>query len=64
MRRIALLFFVVVTALTLNAQRLPDTVTPHHYILRFTPDLKAAKFSGAETIHRSEERRVGKECRL
>jgi aminopeptidase N/puromycin-sensitive aminopeptidase len=34
-----------------QAQRLPDTVTPHHYILHFTPDLKTAKFGGQETIH-------------
>lgn len=34
-----------------HAQRLPDTVTPHHYILKFTPDLKTAKFGGEETIH-------------
>ncbi|HSA93135.1 MAG TPA: M1 family metallopeptidase [Terriglobales bacterium] len=32
------------------AQRLPDTVVPAHYELTFTPDLKAAKFAGQETI--------------
>ena len=44
---------VLVLGLTLAAaaQRLPDTVTPHHYILKFTPDLKTAKFTGEETIH-------------
>ena len=33
-----------------NAQRLPDTVRPEHYTLTLTPDLKAATFSGIETI--------------
>src|SRR3954462_6997186 len=51
MRRIALLFLFCTAALALNAQRLPDTVTPHHYIVKFAPDLKAAKFAGDETIH-------------
>ena len=32
------------------AQRLPDTVRPEHYTLTLTPDLKAATFSGVETI--------------
>jgi aminopeptidase N/puromycin-sensitive aminopeptidase len=32
------------------AQRLPDTVRPSHYTLALTPDLKAATFSGIETI--------------
>ncbi|MBI2677262.1 MAG: M1 family metallopeptidase [Candidatus Koribacter versatilis] len=51
MRRISILFLLCTAALALHAQRLPDTVTPHHYILKFTPDLKAAKFAGEETIH-------------
>jgi aminopeptidase N/puromycin-sensitive aminopeptidase len=42
--------FVLLT-LAAHAQRLPDTVTPHHYILHLTPDLKTAKFGGEETIH-------------
>jgi aminopeptidase N/puromycin-sensitive aminopeptidase len=33
-----------------NAQRLPDTIRPQHYALTLTPDLKAATFSGVETI--------------
>lgn len=32
------------------AQRLPGGVTPEHYSLMITPDLKAATFSGVETI--------------
>ncbi|MDP9266885.1 MAG: M1 family metallopeptidase [Acidobacteriota bacterium] len=53
MRRSALLLFLCTATLALHmeAQRLPDTVTPHHYILKFSPDLKTAKFSGEETIH-------------
>jgi aminopeptidase N/puromycin-sensitive aminopeptidase len=33
-----------------NAQRLPSTVVPEHYALTLTPDLKAATFSGVESI--------------
>jgi len=33
-----------------QAQRLPANVIPSHYSLSFTPDLKAAAFSGSETI--------------
>jgi aminopeptidase N len=32
------------------AQRLPSTVVPVHYGITFTPDLKAATFTGVETI--------------
>jgi aminopeptidase N/puromycin-sensitive aminopeptidase len=32
------------------AQRLPDTVRPEHYTLALAPDLKAATFSGVESI--------------
>jgi aminopeptidase N/puromycin-sensitive aminopeptidase len=32
------------------AQRLPATVIPNHYGLIFTPDLKAATYTGTETI--------------
>src|ERR1039457_2258387 len=35
---------------TLLAQRLPSTVSPEHYSLTLTPDLKTATFSGVETI--------------
>jgi aminopeptidase N/puromycin-sensitive aminopeptidase len=34
----------------LHAQRLPQTVRPEHYALTLTPDLKAATFSGIESI--------------
>ena len=43
----ALLFLFSVTA---SAERLPQTVRPEHYTLRLTPDLKAATFTGIETI--------------
>jgi aminopeptidase N/puromycin-sensitive aminopeptidase len=33
-----------------QAQRLPQTVRPEHYTLCLTPDLKAATFSGVESI--------------
>lgn len=37
-------------AVSLQAQRLPSDVHPQHYALHLTPDLKAATFSGSETI--------------
>ena len=39
-----------ITAAVTQAQRLPNTVLPQHYSLTLTPDLKAATFSGSETI--------------
>ncbi|HYK36275.1 M1 family metallopeptidase [Alloacidobacterium sp.] len=37
-------------ALSVSAQRLPDTVRPQHYSLVLTPDLKNAAFTGSEKI--------------
>ena len=37
-------------ASSLLAQRLPSTVRPEHYALTLTPDLKAATFTGVESI--------------
>ena len=53
------IFFFVAPALALalltspgtaSAERLPTTVLPAHYALTLTPDLKAATFTGEETI--------------
>jgi aminopeptidase N/puromycin-sensitive aminopeptidase len=46
----ALACLVLAPARTLQAQRLPSTVLPEHYALTLTPDLKAATFSGVESI--------------
>ena len=47
-----LFFFLLLCALpgSLQAQRLPQTVRPEHYTLELTPDLKAATFTGLESI--------------
>ncbi|MFZ1085387.1 MAG: M1 family metallopeptidase [Terracidiphilus sp.] len=46
------LFASILLAFTglVNAERLPQTVRPEHYTLTLTPDLKAATFTGVETI--------------
>src|SRR5580658_10628283 len=47
---IAALIGLFLAAPPADAQRLPSTVRPEHYTLTLTPDLKAATFSGVETI--------------
>ncbi|HEY8997423.1 MAG TPA: M1 family metallopeptidase, partial [Edaphobacter sp.] len=42
--------FVFTFTSALHAQRLPGGVHPEHYSLTLTPDLKAATFTGEETI--------------
>ncbi len=51
-RNAALVFsaLVLLTTTAVQAQRLPGGVHPEHYGLKLTPDLKAATFSGEETI--------------
>jgi len=44
------IFILIATTRSANAQRLPNTVSPEHYTLSLTPDLKAATFSGSESI--------------
>jgi len=46
----ALAAFLFLFTVTANAERLPQTVRPEHYTLTLTPDLKAATFTGIETI--------------
>ena len=46
----ALACFALAASVPAAAQRLPSTVVPTHYSLAVTPDLKAATFSGIESI--------------
>jgi aminopeptidase N len=41
---------ILIAAANARAQRLPNTVLPQHYSLTLTPDLKAATFTGFESI--------------
>ena len=43
-------FSLIAAGCMADAQRLPQTVHPDHYSLTLTPDLKAATFTGVETI--------------
>ncbi len=45
-----LIFFLTVFSIAAAAQRLPAGVHPDHYSLTLTPDLRAATFTGNETI--------------
>src|SRR5580704_530537 len=45
-----LLLLASVAFQSASAQRLPDTVLPMHYAISLEPDLKAATYSGNETI--------------
>ena len=49
-RTIALIVCTIALAATARAQRLPETVLPEHYQITFAPDLKAATFTGDETV--------------
>jgi aminopeptidase N/puromycin-sensitive aminopeptidase len=46
----AMVCLIAVSAGTLQAQRLPNTVHPESYTLTLAPDLNAATFTGVETI--------------
>ncbi len=55
-RPVRLALFSLLTLVTFSAaqaQRLPAGVTPENYTLALTPDLKAATFTGTESIARS-----------
>ncbi len=50
LRHTLLALTALVPAASLMAQRLPANAHPDHYSLALTPDLKAATFTGSETI--------------
>ena len=47
---VAVTLSVFQIAIAANAQRLPQTVKPEHYALTLAPDLKAAAFTGKESM--------------
>lgn len=47
----AVFLFLSISAITLQAQRLPATVVPNHYKLFLDPDIAGQKFTGEETIN-------------
>ena len=49
-RNLAGLALLLICVSALYAQRLPGTVRPEHYSITLTPDLKAATYSGSESI--------------
>ena len=53
-----LVYLLPSTSSSAWAQRLPDTVIPTQYGLTFTPDLKAATFTGTESIDISVRERL------
>lgn len=50
---VAIAGLIMAPVCSLHAQRLPSTVRPESYTLTLTPDLKAATFSGVESIELS-----------
>ena len=42
--------FLTISAISLQAQRLPTTIVPSHYKLFLDPDIGGQKFTGEETI--------------
>ncbi len=49
--RLLVLATFCLASLAVNAQRIPTNAHPEHYTLHLTPDLKAATFTGDETIN-------------
>src|SRR5215472_1884060 len=47
----AISIFLLISAINVQAQRLPTTVVPSHYNLFLDPEIGAQKFTGEETIN-------------